>query len=115
LERVSKFTEKVISSFGYLPSERLPPTSDARFHSQLVYLQVQTWLGNNIEATEWGWVLCKTQFKSILKPDRMDQLAVPASLIKIVKCHCTGMCSKIHAPAEKMNRNVTWCVVTVKG
>jgi hypothetical protein len=64
LERASKFTEKAASSSGYLPPELLPPTSDAaRFHSQRVYHQVQAWLGNNMEATEWGWVLCKTQLK----------------------------------------------------
>jgi hypothetical protein len=94
-ERASKFTEKVASISGYLPPERLPPTSDAaRFHSQRVYLQVQAWQGNNMEETEWGWVLCKTQHESILKPRRMDQPAAPATLLKIVKCNCTGMCAK---------------------
>lgn len=41
-ERASKFNQKVASSFGYLPPERLPPTSDAaKFHGQRVYLQPQ--------------------------------------------------------------------------
>ena len=66
-ERASKFNEKVASSFGYLPPEHLPPTSDAaKFHSHRVYLQVQAWLGNNMEPTEWGWVLVKTQYGSVL-------------------------------------------------
>jgi 5'-3' exonuclease len=81
LKRASRFIEKVASSSGYLPPERLPPTSDAaRFHSQRVYLQVRAWLGNKFDATKWGWVLCKIQHESVLKPHRMDQAAASALL-----------------------------------
>lgn len=94
-ERASKFMGKVASSSCYLPPERLPPTSDAtRFHSQRVYLQVQAWLGNTMEAIKWGWVLRKTQHGSILKPYIMEQPAAPASLLKIIKCNCSGKCDK---------------------
>ena len=50
--RVSNFSEKVVTGNKYIPPERLPPTSDsANFHSQRVYLQVQAWLGNNMDPT----------------------------------------------------------------
>ena len=55
-ERASRSSEKVFSSSCYLPPEHLPPTSDAaRFHSYKVYLQVQAWLGEEMEPTWWGW------------------------------------------------------------
>ena len=116
LERASKFNEKVASSSSYLPPERLPPTSDAaRFHSQHVYLQVQAWLGNNLEATEWGWVICKTRCESVLRPHRMDQPAAPASLLTIIKCKCTGMCAKNTCSCrKKMDSSVPWRVVSAR-
>ena len=52
-ERGSRFSEKVVSSSWYLPTEHMPPTSDAdRFHSYRVYLQVQACLGEEMEPTE---------------------------------------------------------------
>ncbi|GBM12450.1 hypothetical protein AVEN_55288-1 [Araneus ventricosus] len=36
----------------------LPPTSEtASQHSLRVYLQVQQWLRNNLDPTEWGWFM----------------------------------------------------------
>ena len=76
-ERAPRFSGKVVSNSQYLPPERLPPTSDAgRFHSQRVYLQVQTWIGNDMNATESGWTLNG----STLKPYRMEQGAAPSPL-----------------------------------
>ena len=89
----SKFTEKVASSSRYLPPERLPPTSDAaRYHSQRVYHQVQAWLGNEMEATDWSWVISKNHKGCVLKPIRMSKVAAPTSLLNIVKCNCKGKC-----------------------
>ena len=98
--RTSKFTEKVVLSSEYLPPKCLPPTSDAaRFHSQRIYLQVhcaqcKAWLENNIEPTKWGWVLHKSRNTEVLQPLRMEQAAAPASLLKIIRCNCTGKCDR---------------------
>ena len=55
-----------------------PPTSDtARFHSYRVYFQVQAWLGEEMEPTEWDWDIQKTNYSSILKPHKMDQATAP--------------------------------------
>lgn len=36
----------------------LPPTSAATHqHINRVYYQIQTWLGNDLEPQEWGWVM----------------------------------------------------------
>ena len=88
---LSKFREKVITISFYVPPERLPPTIDAaRFHSRRVYLQVPSWLGNDLEPTDWGWVLQD----NILKPCRMEQAPAPASLLKVIQCCCTGSCAR---------------------
>ena len=76
-ERAPRFSGKVVSNSQYLPPERLPPTSDAgRFHSQRVYLQVQTWIGNDMNATESGWTLNGSTLKSYW----MEQGAAPSPL-----------------------------------
>ncbi len=115
-ERASKFTEKVASSSRYLPPERLPPTSDAaRFHSQRVYHQVQVWLGNDMEPTDWGWTKCTIHHKTILKPKRMEQAAAPASLLNIIKCNCGGMCNKNTCSCRKNGLQCTLACGHCKG
>lgn len=61
LLRFRKFANKVMASSSSVQVHTLPPTSaTAAFHSQRVYLQVQTWIGNNSLAPEdWGWELVK--------------------------------------------------------
>ena len=51
--------------------------------------------------TEWGWVLRKTRLRTILKPNRMEQAAAPAFLLKMVQCDCTGNCDKNTCSCKK--------------
>ena len=98
---VSKFSEKVVTGNKYIPPERLPPTSDsANFHSQRAYLQVQAWLGNNMDPTEWGWEIINSQ-TPCLKPIRMKNPAAPESLLKIVRCKCAGNCETKRCSCRK--------------
>ena len=94
-ERAARFSSKVAPRLVYLPPESLPPTCDAaKCHSYRVYHQVQAWLGNILDPTEWGWFLHKGQHVDNLKPVRMQRDAAPASLLKLVKCNCHGKCDK---------------------
>lgn len=95
-ERAARFSSKVASKSVYLPPESLPPTCDAtKYHSYRVYHQVQTWQGNPLDPTKWGWFLHTTgQNVEKLKPIKMQQDAAPASLLKLVKCNCHGKCDK---------------------
>lgn len=91
--RVARFNQKVVTASSYIPPERLPPTEDAtRYHSRRVYHQVQTWLGNVMAPTEWGWDRQTTSRSVILKPHRMDQDAAPLDVLKIIRCNCSGRC-----------------------
>lgn len=94
-ERAARFSNKVASRLVYLPPESLPPTCDAaKYHSYRVYHQVQTWLGNTLDPTKWGWLLHKGLHVEKLKPVRMQRDAAPASLLELVKCNCHGKCDK---------------------
>jgi len=49
--RLKKFKEKVMTNRTHVEPQQLPPTSAAgKFHNLRVYHQVQTWLGNELEA-----------------------------------------------------------------
>ena len=107
-ERAAKFSDKVVSGSHYIPPERLPPTSDAaRFHSQRVYLQVQAWIGNKMNPTEWGWRLHSINHVAMLKPIKMEQAAAPPSLLKIIKCNCAGKCDKKTCSCRKIAMECT--------
>lgn len=94
-ERAVRFSNKVASRSVYLPPESLPPTCDAaKYHSYRAYHQVQTWIGNNLDPTKWGWLLYKGQHVEHLKPVRMQRDPAPEFLLKLVKCNCHGKCDK---------------------
>ena len=90
-ERAARFSSKVASRSVYLPPESLPPTCDAaKYHSYRVYHQVQTWQGNNLDPTKWGWFVHKGQNVKKLKSVKIQTDADLATLLKLVKCNCHG-------------------------
>ena len=73
---------KLSSSFNLAT---LPPTSAAASqHCLRVYLQVQQWLGNNLEPTEWGW----HSREGKLFPVTTNLPAVPENLLNLISCQC---------------------------
>jgi hypothetical protein len=63
------------------------------FHLQMqqlnhVYYQIQTWLGNNLETQEWGWILQNDileQTTTLLPPP-------PEELLYRIFCNCKNGC-----------------------
>ena len=76
---------------------KLPPTSEAAHeHLFRVYLQVQAWLGNKLDATEWGW---KMEYVKESGGSRKTLTAVPSSKpftpdddLHLVSCSCKSSC-----------------------
>ncbi|KAK9872193.1 hypothetical protein WA026_016247 [Henosepilachna vigintioctopunctata] len=67
----------------------LPPTSVAAHqHINRVYYQIQTWLGNDLEPQEWGWML----ENGILEPIRTLLPPAPTELLNIIFCNCKNGC-----------------------
>lgn len=115
-ERATRFSSKVVTKSTHLPPERLPPTSDAaKYHSYRVYHQVQTWVGNRMDPTKWGWVISKGQRGDVLKPVRMDQDAAPPSLLKLIKCNCGGKCDRNTCSCRKHGLPCTLACGQCKG
>lgn len=76
---------------------KLPPTSEAAHeHLFRVYLQVQAWLGNILDATEWGW---KMEYVKESGGSRKTLTAVPSSKpftpdddLHLISCSCKSSC-----------------------
>ncbi|GFW59651.1 uncharacterized protein TNCV_2756601 [Trichonephila clavipes] len=67
----------------------LPPTTDASFeHLKRVYLQIQIWLGNDVDIDNWGW----KHFSNMLIPITKNQLPAPDHLLQILFCNCRKGC-----------------------
>ena len=63
----------VTTSKKGLQPERLPPTKNAvKFHSFRVYLQIQQWLGVDMDETLWRW----KKEKDVLVPVNTDKVSV---------------------------------------
>ena len=61
----------VTTSNKGLQPERLPPTENAiKFYSFRVYLQIQQWLGVDMDETLWGW----KKEKDVLVPIKTDKV-----------------------------------------
>ena len=71
--------------------ESLPPTSAAaKQHSFRVYHTTQSWKGNLLNATDWGWRLTNGQ----LQPIETDEPIAPNNLLKMVSCACKKGCGR---------------------
>ena len=69
----------------------LPPTSAAaKQHILRTYLQVQQWIGNELEPTDWGWRV----YMDTLIPVPTDQPPAPERLLNLVSYKCKTGCSR---------------------
>lgn len=76
---------------------KLPPTSEAcHQHLFRVYLQVQSWLGNKLRPTDWGWRYEQTKNcdkqRKILRPVISMKPMAPDNLLSMVSCSCKTGC-----------------------
>ncbi|GFV33718.1 uncharacterized protein TNCV_4568331 [Trichonephila clavipes] len=75
--RYNSFIKVMAKNTSVLLSS-LPPTTDAAFeHLKGVYLQIQIWLGNDVDIDNWGW----KHFNPMLIPITMNQLPAPDHLL----------------------------------
>jgi len=69
----------------------LPPTSSsAKMHSFRVFLQVQSWYGNDLDPLHFGWELRAGN----LFPIGSDRSAAPERLLNIIYCNCVAGCKQ---------------------
>ncbi|GFR27419.1 uncharacterized protein TNCT_385631 [Trichonephila clavata] len=90
--RYNSFIKAMAKNTSVLLSS-LPPTTDAAFEPlKRVYLQIQIWLGNDVDIDNWGW----KHFNNMLIPITMNQLPAPDHLVQILFCNrkkgCAAAC-----------------------
>lgn len=72
-----------------VPLCSLPPTNAAvHQHINRVYYQVQTWLGNDLDPQQWGWVLQN----KVLNPITTILPPAPEELLNTIFCNCKNGC-----------------------
>lgn len=68
----------------------LPPTTAAAMqHSYRVYYQVQTWMGEILNPTDWGWHINE----GALLPTQTLKPPAPENLLKLMFCQCKANCT----------------------
>ena len=56
--RAARYSDKSLAAATVVTAESLPPTCDAaNLHALRAYLQVQQWLGNELDPTRYGFCL----------------------------------------------------------
>ena len=86
--RFHLFAKSLVKSNFNLAS--LPPTMEAaRQHCFRVYMQVQMWLGNQMNPLNWGWQASKFG----LAPIPTTREPAPQSLLTTISCKCTKGCA----------------------
>ena len=97
LERISKNTKTVT------PVRSLGPTSSVfQYHSERVYLQVQVWLGNNINPEDWGWKIANNTMLPITGVE--NNLICPNDIKILISCGCKSSCKPQYCGCIKNNR-----------
>src|SRR3978361_1380328 len=73
--------------------QNIPPTEGAaKQHIYRSYLQLQKWMGNDCDATQWGWKVVD----GMLLPHYTDEALIPSDILKKNSCRCeTGCKSKV--------------------
>ena len=82
---LNEFRAECCTKIKKLELMSFPPTDGAiTKHAERVYLQCQTWLGNNMDPCEFGWRVDS----DILVPIYSDEPLVPDDLLKKFHCDC---------------------------
>ena len=92
-----KLKKRKSSSIASFKFESLPPTTAAaKYHAYRAYFAVQEWLGNSLQATDWGWEYTD----DMLSPVYTDRSVAPESVLNMVSCGCMTGCGK-RCPSRK--------------
>ena len=80
--------------------ETLPPTTPAALqHAKRTYLQVQNWLGRELDPLTNGYILLTD---GTLAPNYGIKSVAPESLLKIISCQCKKDCASKSCSCTKL-------------
>ena len=104
--RLTKYSEKVTKGEIKVEPRSLPPTSAAaKFHSYRVFLQVYQWKSPDCDLNpeSWGWINSDTGFHPVLT----DLPPAPDNLLRMIRCNCSGDCSRAWCSCKKHGTKCT--------
>ena len=80
---------------------RLTPTSSAaKYHSLRVYHQIQQWLSNPLDPSEYGWIL---NSGDKYEPKYTEKAVAPPTLLTSVSCGCKSDCSSKRCECKQLD------------
>ena len=103
---IVKYCEKVAKGEIRVEPKSLPPTSAAaKFHSYRVFLQVGQWKipDCDLDPESWGWINSDTGFHPVLT----DLPPAPDNLLRMIRCNCSGDCSRAWCSCKKHGTKCT--------
>ena len=87
--RHSMYCKKLVASKKKVEVATLPPTTEACSHHSLrVFHQVQSWRGNELDPTSYGWE--RHSPEGLLHPVVSQKAPAPNFLMKLDVCRCAG-------------------------
>ena len=104
LDRLRSFTfKKALNKRGLVQKKvdtrRLPPSSSAAsYHSLRVYHQLQEWLGNQMEPSEYGWEVKDGKFI----PRTTNLPIAPEEILKRIRCQCKSDCKSGNGSCKRI-------------
>ncbi|XP_043506155.1 uncharacterized protein LOC122526681 [Polistes fuscatus] len=85
--RYEKFASLPTDTTVEIRLATLPPTQPVlREHVKRTFYQVQSWLGNKLDARDWGW----KQTTTMMIPIMNSKDSAPDNLLRMVQCSCPG-------------------------
>ena len=88
--RAARYSDKSLAAATVVTAESLPPTCDtADLHSLRAYLQVQQWLGNELDPTRYGFYLTNGMYM----PSAISNQVAPDFLLDGIFCKCKSLCN----------------------
>ena len=100
------FNKLVSQASAAVVLSKLPPTIEAaRQHSRRTFYQVQTWRGNSLKPSDWGWKLIN---KSLV-PIYTTKGPAPEKIVSLIACGCNKGCGKRCKCAQTNLRCTTMC------
>ena len=112
LLRFRKFVTKTSRAKEHVQVNSLPPTyAAASYHIFRVYHQIQQWIGNGLEPTDWGWQLKN----DTLVPIKTHLPPAPEELLKIIRCNCKQNCESKRCNCKRHDIACSICCGECRG
>ena len=108
--RAARYSDKSLAAATVVTAESLPPTCDtADLHSLRAYLQVQQWLGNELDPTRYGFCLTNGMYMPLAISNQVAPDFLLNGIFFKSKSLCNTNSCKCHKAQLHCNKNCGIC------